>query len=54
VLNETNVKTIIKNAQKINKDILTSATVSMNSTGKRKVNAFSDLLKNKKTKKFKL
>jgi hypothetical protein len=26
----------------------------MNSIGKRKVNAFSDLLKNKKTKKFKL
>ena len=39
---------LIKNAQKINKDILTSATVNMNSTGKRKVNAFSDLLKNKK------
>lgn len=54
VLNETNVKTIIRNAQKIDKDILTSATVSMNSMGKRKVNAFSDLLKNKKTKKVKL
>ena len=54
VLNEANVKTIIRNAQKIDKDILTSATVSMNSMGKRKVNALSDLLKNKKTKKVKL
>ena len=50
VLNGNNAKIIVKNAQKINKDILTNVTVNINSVGKRKVNAFSDLLKNKKKK----
>ena len=53
VLNAETVKKIISRAEKIDKDILTSSTINMhNSIGKRKVNAFADLLRNKKTKRF--
>lgn len=48
ILNETTIKHIINNAQNINRKALTSTTVNMrNTSGKRKVNAFSDLLKSK-------
>lgn len=51
VINETNAKTIVNNAKKIDKNIFTSATINMNSVGRRKINSFSELLKNKKSKK---
>ena len=51
VINETNAKTIVNNAKKIDKNIFTSATINMNSVGRRKINSFSELLKTKKSKK---
>lgn len=51
VINETNAKTIVNNAKKIDKSIFTSATINMNSVGRRKINSFSELLKTKKSKK---
>jgi DNA helicase-2/ATP-dependent DNA helicase PcrA len=53
IINENNAIDIINRAPKLNKDIFTSTTVNINSTGnKRKANSFADLLRNKKTKKF--
>lgn len=51
IINETNAKAIVSNAKKIDKNIFTSATINMNSGGRRKINSFSELLKNKKNKK---
>lgn len=51
IINETNARAIVSNAKKIDKNIFTSATINMNSVGRRKINSFSELLKNKKSKK---
>lgn len=51
IINETNAKAIVSNAKKIDKNIFTSATINMNSVGRRKINSFSELLKTKKSKK---
>ena len=50
VINEETAKDIVSNAKKIDKKIFTSSTIDFNTTknNKRKVNAFSSLLKNKK------
>ena len=49
ILNEATARQIARNAQNINKKIFTSSTVNINnSSGKRKVNAFADLLKSKR------
>ena len=53
ILNQETVKHIVAHARKIDKNVLTTSTVNMTSSnGKRKVNAFADLL-NKKTQKKK-
>jgi superfamily I DNA/RNA helicase len=51
IINETNARAIVSNAKKIDKNIFTSATINMNSVGRRKINSFSELLKTKKSKK---
>jgi hypothetical protein len=51
IINETNARAIVNNAKKIDKNIFTSATINMNSVGRRKINSFSELLKTKKSKK---
>jgi superfamily I DNA/RNA helicase len=48
IFNEENVKNIVKNAQHINKNIFTSSTINIKSKNKRKINSFSDFIKNKK------
>ena len=50
VINEETAKEIVKNAKDIDKKMFTSSTIDFNTTknNKRKVNAFSNLLKNKK------
>ncbi len=54
IMNEDNVKRIINNAEKIDKNILTSSTINLaTSPNTRKVNAFADFLKNKKKRNFK-
>ena len=52
VINETNAKEIISKAKIINMNTFKTSTVKLNnSIGRRNVNSFSDLLKNKKIKK---
>ena len=50
IINEETAKTIVANAKKIDKKIFTSSTIDFKTTtnNKRKINAFSNLLKNKK------
>ena len=50
IINEETAKSIVANAKKIDKKIFTSSTIDFKATtnNKRKVNAFSNLLKNKK------
>jgi len=50
IINEETAKSIVSNAKKIDKKIFTSSTIDFKATtnNKRKVNAFSNLLKNKK------
>ena len=50
IINEETAKSIVANAKKIDKKVFTSSTIDFKTTtnNKRKVNAFSNLLKNKK------